>query len=469
MIKACTRQGLGAEALHLFSQMQGEAMMPDPFILASLCSASASEIAVVEGKRLHARVTGCGFERDTVLGTALVSMYGKCGFVDDARNMFDRMPKRDVFSWTAMIEAYCQDGLGKEALNLFDQMDREGIIPDRFILVSVVSACASQATLAEGREMHARIKDRGFESDIIVGNALVNMYGKCSSLQDALKVFERMTEKDLVSWNAMIAVYNQNAQHKCALELFEQMQQKGVKPDRVTFVSIFDSCASLGAVAKGREIHICIIDSEFESDVVVGTAIVNMYGKCGSPEDALQTFKKLSKQDVISWNALIAAYAQNGQGQDALQTFYQMQNEGLVPDKVTYVSLLSACSHAGLLDEACRYFGAMTKDHGVTPIAEHYNCIVDILGRVGRLHEADNLISKMSVHPTAASWLTLLGACRNQIDVERGEHAAKQLFELEPENAAPYIMLSNIYAGVDRGKDAAKVIELMRSKGIVIK
>eukprot|EP00250_Pteridium_aquilinum_P008849 c18255_g1_i1 orf=1575-3614(-) len=462
MIKACSRLGLGKEALRLFAEMQREALIPDHFIWASVVSACASQVANMEGKRLHACVAGSGTELDCVLGTAFITLYGKCGCLDEAQRAFNGMKEHDLVAWTSLIGVHLQEGKVGGALKLYDQMQREGIMPDRFLVTSILAACASQGSIDEGKEMHMNIRRSGFESDVIIGNALIDMYGKCSSVEDAEGVFRNIVKKNVVSWNALFVAFTENGKGVRALELFERMQQEGVKPDAITYVNVFSLCASLGAMTKGKMIHEGIMGTELESDIDVRASIINMYGRLCNEQDALNMFNKSPKQYVSLWNAFLAAHAHSGRGKDAIQLFRRMQSEGTLPNKFTFVCLLYACGRAGLVDEVHGFFESMTQDYGISPTLEHFNCMVYILGRAGRLSEAMNFIGKMVVEPDIESWLILLGACRNHVDVKRGRCVANHLFELIPNHAAPQVMLFHLYLAAEREADARDLLKIMR-------
>lgn len=272
------------------------------------------------------------------------------------------------------------------------------------------------------------------------------MYGKVGNLKLAQNTFDRMPERDTVSWNAMMGVCALNGQAKDAISLLDQMEQESSIPDKVTVVSMLDACASQAALIEGRRFHACIVGTGFESDIVVGTSLLNLYGRSGSLDLALQMFDKMPEQNLVAWNSMMAVYAQHGEGRAAVGLFNKMKQEGVIPNKATFVSILSACSHAGLVDEACHCFISMIQMHEILPVVDHYNCIVDLLGRAGRLHEAEVVIYHMPLNPTNASLMTLLGACRCKVDVERGERSALLGFKLDPDSAVPYVMLSNIYS-----------------------
>ncbi|KAJ7552718.1 hypothetical protein O6H91_06G066700 [Diphasiastrum complanatum] len=393
-------------------------------------------------------------------------MYAKCGCTEDARELFDNMSERDVLSWSAMIAGYAQNGLGKEALALYEQMKQEGMQPNNVTLVLLLKACASLAALEQGKQIHSEIIKRGFQSDVVVGNTLVDMYAKCGCTEDARELFDNTSERDVVSWNAMIAGYAQNGLGKDALALYEQMKQEGMQPNNVTVVFLLKACTSLAALEKGKQLHSEIIKRGFESDVVVGSTLVNMYAKCGCTEDARELFDNMSERDVVSWTGMIAGYAQNGLGKEALALFEQMQREGTKPNEVTYTSVLSACAHSGLVDQGRYFFDSMCKNHGVTPTKEHYACMVDLLGRAGCLADAELFINKMPIQPNSVVWMTLLGAARNHGHAEIGRRAFDRVVKLETKNAAPYALLSNIYAAAGKKDELAKIRNQMKEAGV---
>jgi pentatricopeptide repeat protein len=292
------------------------------------------------------------------------------------------------------------------------------------------------------------------------------MYAKCGNVNIAHKLFERMPKQDVVSWTAIIAAYSQNGHPHEALAFFNEMQVQGIKPNSITIVSVLPACAHLLALEQGKQIHGYAIRSGFESDVVVGTGLVNMYAKCGNVNIAHKLFERMPEQDVVSWNAMILAYGIHGHGEDALALFSQMQQTGTKPDHITFTAILTACSHAGLVDQGWQYFECMKSDYGLAPKLEHYACLVDLLGRAGHLDEAHDIIKKMPLEPNANVWGALLGACRIHCNIELGEQAAKHLFELEPNNAGYYVLLSNIYAEARRWEDVVKLRTMMKERGV---
>eukprot|EP01018_Ginkgo_biloba_P001986 Gb_13633 [translate_table: standard] len=371
--------------------------------------------------------------RDVSSWNIVIAGYVKCGRIEDARQLFDKMPERDAVSWSSMIAGYTRHGNCEEAMKLFSQMRRRGIKPNEFTFGSVLCASANLPLLGQGKQVHGLVIKSDFKSNVFVGSALVDMYTKCGSIDDARKQFDQMPERNSVSWNAMVAGY---AQHSCgeeALNLFRQMQGEGVKLDKFSFSTILNACASLRALERGKHVHAHVIKTGFESNVFVGSALVDMYAKCGCIDDARQVFDKICKRDLVFWTTMITGYAQNGCGKDVLEFFEQMLKLGMKPDHVTFTGVLSACSHAGLVDEGRQYFDSMVRDHCIKPTPDHYGCLIDLLGRAGCLDEAEFFIKNMPIEPDAIVWGALLSACR-------------------------------IHAG--RWGDAAKTIKMMQDRGV---
>eukprot|EP01018_Ginkgo_biloba_P019175 Gb_04167 [translate_table: standard] len=454
------------EALALFNEMQLEDLKPNSVTLMSVLAACAHVAALPIGKRIHGYIIKSGFELDVVMKTALINMYTKCGRIEIARHLFDKVCERNIAAWNVMIAGYTQSGHSNEALKLFNQMQLEEIKPDLITMVSVLPACTHSETLQKGKQIHGYIIRNGFELDDFVGISLIDMYAKCGDIEIAGQLFDKNSKRDVVSWNAMIAGCTQSGHPSKALTLFRQMLLVDVIPNLVSMVSVLPACAHLAALQQGKWIHGYIIRSGFESDIAVGTALINMYAKCGSIDDARQLFDKMSERDVVSWSAMIAGYGMHGHGEKALALFSQMRQKGIKPNHITFISVLSACSHTGLVDEGWQYFDSMIQDYFITPTVEHYACMVDLLGRSGLLVEAQNFIQKMPLEPDARVWGALLGACRIHCNFVLGEHVAERLFELEPENAGCYVLLSNIYAEAGRWDDVAKVRTMMKDRGL---
>lgn len=456
IISATAQRGHVHKVCCLFEQMQEDGVTANKVTLLTILDVCAIHGALAEGTMMHTYIMCSGLDLNIVLGTALVNLYSKCDSLEDARMVFEKLPEKDVVLWSSLMAAYTSQGHGMHVQQLFTQMKQEGVMPDKVTFVSVLDACASQADVIEGKRVHSCITLFLLESDVILATSLVNMYGKCGRLETARSVFDTMLQRNVVSWNAMLSAYSQHGKGKEACQLCNHMQHEGVVPNYVTFASLLDACASQALLAEGKGIHDLCVYYGVELHIVVTTALVNMYSKCGILEDAECVFGTMEEQNAVSWTAIISAFAQHGHGSKAFQLFNQMQEDGIRPDEVTFISILSACSHAGLLNEASHWLTIMTQ-HGITPSGKHYECLIDLLGRAGQLDKAEEVINEMPFSPTAVTWTALLASCRNQIDVDRGERIARRMFELDPENSGSYITLSNLYTAASMRDDAERV------------
>jgi pentatricopeptide repeat protein len=337
---------------------------------------------------------------------------------------------------------------------------------DHFVFATALNASASLAALEQGSQLHTHVVKVGFESDLFIKNALLDMYVKCGNLKDAQKVFDNMLDKEVISWNAMIAGYGQTGQGEKAMKLFFQMQIGGMDKDHFTYTSVLSASASLVAVEQGKLVHAHIIKTGYESNVSVGNTLVDMYAKCGSINAAHKVFENMPEKDVVSFNAIIAGYAHHGHGNEALRFFEQMQLVGMQPNDITFICILSACSHVGLVNEGCNYFNSMCRDHNIKPRMEHYACMVDLLSRAGCLYEVEEFIHEMPFKPGAVIWRTLLGACRVHGNIELGKLAAEYALELEPQDSATYVLLSNMFAAAGMWDEAENVRKLMRARKV---
>ncbi|XP_057861380.2 pentatricopeptide repeat-containing protein At2g13600-like [Cryptomeria japonica] len=466
MIAGYARNDLFEEALVLFNEMQSIGILASEFTLASVISACAKLEALKQGMEIHGKIIRCGYQSYIFVGNAVIDLYAKCGYVHKARILFDKMYHRDVVSWNTMIVGYTQNGQTEEALKLFREMKLVGMEPDVNTLSNVLSACSSLEALEHGMEIHEEIIRMGFHRDVSLSSALVGMYAKCGSIEKAFDVFDRMLHRNAISWTAMIAGCTQNGHDMEAIELFREMKWVGVEPDSKAFVSVLPACANVGSLQLGREIHGKIVRNGLNMDVFVECALLDMYAKCGSIEKAYNLFENMQLRNIVSWTAMIAGYAMHGYGKEAIQLFEQMRHSSLKPNDVTLICLLSACCRSGLVDEGWQYFNSMSENYQIIPSIDHYGCLVDLLARAGHLYEAQMVINKIPITPDATMWASLLGACRIYDNVQLGEHAAEQLFKLDTKGAAPYVLLSNMYAGTSRWDGIERVRNMMKDKRI---
>ncbi|KAJ7528258.1 hypothetical protein O6H91_16G091900 [Diphasiastrum complanatum] len=387
LIQAFAQYGRSKEALELFEQMQQEGLKPNKITFLNCLSACATPMELSKARQLHALILADGLELDTVLGTALLSMYGRCGSIKDAQEVFENLPEQDVATWTAIIGVYAQNNCGESALKLFKQMIEEGVQPNKVTFVSLLNACNSPDALAYGRKIHSLISKNGLESDIHVGTALVKMYALCGNLEDACLMFSNMNGKDVVAWNTMISAYVQYGLNNLALKVFDQMHQGGIKPNRLTFVSTLKACGGSAVLEHGEHIHACIIKYGLQSDSLVENSLIDMYSKCGNLMKAHQIFDKMSSKDVITWNTLIAAYAQHGYGRTALRLFAEMEQVCATPDEYTFVSILDVCASLGLLTEG-KLIHARVVGYGFDRHVVVCNALINMYGKCGSIEEA---------------------------------------------------------------------------------
>ncbi|GAB4832888.1 hypothetical protein Ancab_006906 [Ancistrocladus abbreviatus] len=463
ILKACAKLGAIDGGKQIHGQVLKLGLDSDAFVHTSLINMYAQI-----GELGYARLV---FEksslRDAVSFTALITGYASRGLLDDARVLFDEIPVRDVVSWNAMIAGYGQSGRFEESLAFFQEMQRAEVTPNQSTLLSVLSACAQSASLELGNRVRSWIEENGLAENLQIANALIDMYSKCGDLNSAWSLFETMAQRDLISWNVMIGGYVHNSQYKEALSLFRHMQQLRIKPNEVTFISILPACAHLGALDFGKWIH-AYIDKNFCSleNSSLSTSLIDMYAKCGDIEAAKQVFDSLITKNLASWNAMISGLAMHGSANDALDLFSKMVGDGIQPDEITFVGVLSACSHGGLVEHGREYFSYMIHDHNISPKLQHYGCMIDLFGRAGMFDEAETLVASMEVEPDGAIWGSLLSACRAHKKVELAEHLAPYLFELEPDNTGTYVLMSNIYAGAGRWDDVARIRTKLNDKGM---
>ncbi|KAG0606205.1 hypothetical protein M758_9G122200 [Ceratodon purpureus] len=468
MIAGFAQHGRMEEAFRFFDNMIKSGIEPNRVTFMSILGACASPSALRNGRQIHDHIIKAGYGSDPRVRTALLSMYAKCGSLEDARAVFEKIPKQNVVSWNAMITAYVQHEQYDNALATFQAMLKEGVKPNNSTFTSILNACKSPNALDLGKWVHSLIvkADSGF--DLHISNALVSMFVRCGDILSAENIFNNMLKRDLVSWNTIITGFVQHGQSQVAFGYFKRMVQEGMKPNKITFIGMLNACASPDALPEGRRLHALITEAGCDNDVLVGTGLISMYTKCGSIEDAWNTFQKLPEKNVYSWTAMITGYAQHGRGKEALELFSQMQQEGVKPDWVTFVGALSACAHAGLITEGLHHFNSM-KDYNIEPTMEHYGCVVDMFGRAGLLNEAVEFMDQMKVAPDSRLWGALLGACQVHGNVELAERAAQKKFELDPTDNGVYVILSNIYASAGMWDEVAKMRNVMQDRGVVKK
>ncbi|XP_031251171.1 pentatricopeptide repeat-containing protein At2g01510, mitochondrial [Pistacia vera] len=419
-------------------------------------------------KQIHALILTTGLSIKNALITQLLTNLTLLGDMIYARKLFDEMHKPRTFLWNTLIKGYVKNDIPIEAVSVYSQMHCLNIIPDRFTYPFVVKACGDLIDMWAGLAVHGHVVKHGLEFVAVVRTELVIMYVKFGEVGLGEFLFESMIERDLVAWNALISSCVQMGQASKGLALFRRMREVGIKPDAVSIVSALSACGQLGCLEIGEEIYEFAAKEGIECNVIVENARLDMYVKCGSVELAMALFEEMMHRNVVSWSTMIVGYAMNGESEKALALFTRMQSEGLRPNYVSYLGVLSACSHAGLVREGRVYFDVMARSNNknIQPRKEHYACMVDLFGRSGHLEEAYNFIKSMPMEPDSGVWGALLGACAIHNNVKLGQHVADLLFEVAPDIASYYVLLSNMYAAAGRWDCVGKVRLRMRKKGI---
>ncbi|XAR65244.1 hypothetical protein NMG60_11009296 [Bertholletia excelsa] len=466
MIVGYVQNDYAEEGIVLFSQMKDDQVEGNQYTFGSVVTACSKLGALHQGKWVHGYLIKRGIDLNSFLITALVDLYVKCGAVRDARSVFDMFHTIDLVSWTAMIVRYTQNGYPDEALKLFTDKKWMGILPNTITIASVLSACAQLANLKLGRLVHCLGIKLGLHDHTVI-NALIDMYAKNHMIADAHNLFETVSDKNLIAWNSIISGYSQNGSSYEALKLFHNMRTEHLLPDEVSIVTVLSACASLGALLVGASLHAYSIkEGLLSSNVYVGTALVNLYAKCGNAESARNVFDRMREKNRITWATMIGGYGIQGDLGGAISLFDNMLKENLEPNDIIFTTILSACSHAGMVGEGLKYFNSMCKQYNFIPSKEQYVCVVDLLARAGRLEDAWNFIETFPIELDVSLFGAFLHGCNLHSRFDLAEVATKKMLELHPDEACYYILLSNMYASGGRWSKANQVRELMMKSGL---
>ncbi|KAK2654034.1 hypothetical protein Ddye_013890 [Dipteronia dyeriana] len=433
MIRSYANNHLFPDALLVFKTMSNCGFEPDNYTYPCLLKACSGLNSLWDGLQIHGAVVIVGLDSNLFIGNGLVSMYGKCGCLVEARRVLDEMPSRDVVSWNSMVAGYAQSGRFDDALEICREMKSLRLKPDAGTMASLLPAVTNTST-----ENVSYVKE----------------------------MFSNLAKRNLVSWNVMIAVYVNSSMPTKAVDLYSQMDVQGIEPDAISVASVLPACGDLSALLLGRQIHQYVERKKLRPNLLLENALIDMYAKCGSLAEARTVFDDMKFRDVVSWTSMISAYGMSGKGCDAVALFSKMQNSGLCPDSIAFVSVLSACSHSGLLEEGRYNFKLMTERYKIIPRIEHFACLVDLLGRAGKVEEAYSVIRQMPMEPNERVWGALLGACHVYSNMDIGLLAADRLFQLAPEQSGYYVLLSNIYAKAGRWDDVTTIRSIMKRKGL---
>ncbi|XP_045827370.1 putative pentatricopeptide repeat-containing protein At5g13230, mitochondrial [Trifolium pratense] len=454
------------ESLQLFNQMRIFGYMPNNFTISGALKSCLGLEAFDVGKSVHGCALKTSYDHDLYVGIALLELYAKSREIDDAKRLFEEMPKNDLIPWSLMIARYAQSDRSEEALELFFRMRQTSVVPNNFTFASVLQACASLALLNLGKQIHSCVLKFGLNSNVFVSNAIMDVYAKCGEIEISMKLFEELPDRNDVTWNTIIVGYVQLGDGERAMNLFTYMLEHDIQPTEVTYSSVLRACASLAALEPGLQIHSLTIKTTYNKDTVVANSLIDMYAKCGRINDARLTFDKMNKRDEVSWNAMICGYSMHGISMEALNLFDMMQHTDCKPNKLTFVGVLSACSNAGLLHEGQTHFESMSRDYDTKPCIEHYTCMVWLLGRLGQFDEAMKLIGEIPFQPSVMVWRALLGACVIHKNVDLGSVCAQHVLEMEPHDDATHVLLSNMYATAGRWDSVAFVRRNMQKKKV---
>lgn len=442
--------------------------MPPPTAgrLSALIRRCAAGGALSPGAQLHAQGLVGGLLPDATLDTDFVLLYSRCGALHRARQVFDGMSFPSMHAYNVLLAASPPGA----AVELISRLLASGLRPDRYSIPAVVRACAELRDTLLGAVFHGFALRLGLLANVVVSGALLDMYAKTGMLGDAARVFDEMPERDAVVWNCMVTGYARAGSSEETLKLFRKAQIESVDMarDLRAVPNVLNVCANEGQLMKGREIHGRMVRCfAFDSDIAVGNALVDMYAKCGQVDGVQAVFASMKERNVVSWSTLISCYGVHGMGKEALRIYEEMVSRGVKPNCITFISILSSCSHSGLVSDGRRIFESMSKVHAVEPTADHYACMVDLLGRAGAIEEAVGIIRNMPMEPGASLWGALLSACAIHNNVDVGEVAAYKLFELEEGNASNYVTLCGIYDAIGRSDSVAGIRSRMRELGMV--
>ncbi|KDP40325.1 hypothetical protein JCGZ_02323 [Jatropha curcas] len=400
------------------------------------------------------------------INTAISNMYVKCGWLDGAELVFNHMTERNAVTWTGLMVGYTKAEKKKDALALFAKIMGEGVALDEYVFSITLKACAGLEDLNFGRQIHGHVVKIGLESEVSVGTPLVDFYSKCASFESASKVFERIGEPNDVSWSSLITGYCQIGEFEESLKIFESLRSKNEHLNCFTYTSIFQACSALADFNTGTQVHADAIKRSLIAQQHGESAMITMYSRCGRLDYANLAFESIAEPDAVAWTAIIAGYAYQGNATEALKLFRRMQDSEVRPNAITFIAVLTACSHSGLVDEGKQYLDLMSSKYGVAPTIDHYNCMIDIYSRAGYLQEANELIMNMPFDPDAMSWKCLLGGCWTHRNLELGKIAAENLLQLDPEDTAGYVIMFNLHASFGKWKEAANVRRIMTERNL---
>lgn len=464
MINCYIQNGHLAKGLKVLKEMYFNGFILKAELIASIISVCARTRKFRLGREIHGLVVvDDRIEESVFMSTALVDLYMRCHESLMALHVFYHMEVKNEVSWTAMISGCIANHSYEMAMDCFREMQVEGLKPNQVTVLAILPACAELGDIEHGKEIHAYTFRHGFESDRHCSAALIHMYCKHGkALRPAKLIFERVSVKDVVMWSLIIGSYSQCGDSVKALKLFSQMRAEGFEPNSVTLLAVISACTSLSSLHIGCGVHSYVFTSGLNSDIFIGNALINMYAKCGCLKDSHEIFKEMPSRDYVSWSTMIESYGLHGRGDKALQIFLVMQERGIEPDAIAFLSVLSACNHAGLVEEGKKIFKHMIEDNKIHLTLEHYACYINLLGRFGKLEDACEVVRSMPMKPSSRIWSSLVTACKVHGRLEKAESLALHLVRTEPENAANYTLLSMVHAEAGNWLGVEEVRRVMR-------
>ncbi|TXG54556.1 hypothetical protein EZV62_019812 [Acer yangbiense] len=450
--------------------------------------------------KIHAQLIKTGLVKDPIAASRVLAFSASpAGDINYAYLVFTQIQNPNLFIWNTIIRGFSQSSTPQVAMSLFiDMLVTSSVEPQRLTYPSVFKAYAHLGMARFGAQLHGRVIKLGLQFDQFIRNTIIYMYANCGFLSEARlvfdhedmefdlvawnsmimglakcgeidqsrKLFDKMVFRNTISWNSMISGYVRNGYFKEALELFGKMQEQNIRPSEFTMVSLLNACARLGAIRQGEWLHAFLSKNNFDLNSIVVTAIIDMYCKCGCPANALRVFESVPKKGLSCWNSMILGLALNSYENEAIELFSELESSNLKPDYVSFIGVLTACSHSGMVDKAKDYFRLMTETYKIEPSIKHYSCMVDVLGRAGLLEEAEELVRRMPWKPDAIIWGSLLSACRKHGNVDLAKQAAKRIMELDKNESCSYVLMSNLYAASHRFEEAMEERLLMKEKKI---
>ncbi|XP_009774337.1 pentatricopeptide repeat-containing protein At2g27610-like [Nicotiana tabacum] len=455
-------------AVAMFLEMLREGISPTPSSVSAVLVGCTQLEACELGAQLHALIWKAGFALNLVVDTVLIDMYSKCLDLETSRRVFDQMPERNVITWTSMITGYAQKQCPFQALTLFKEMLKLGIRPNYVTYSSLLNSFSCPDYLVHCEQVHCHVIQQGFNTNHYLVVTLLSVYSECScSLEDFQKLCSDTMKWDEISWNAVIAGFSNLAVGGQAFACFARMRRAGFTADHYTFASILKAIGNISGLGEGMQTHCLALKTGYTFEVFIQNGLLSMYTRCGRLEEAERIFSSMEERDLISWNSLLTGCAHHGYGRDVMVMFEEMRRCGIKPDLTTFLAVLSACRHAGLLDEGIKYFDLMKNDNSLPPPKlEHYACIVDLYGRAGHLLEAEAFINNMPIEPGPSVFKSLLSACQLHGNKELAIISSKKLVELCPNDPATYILLANVLASEGNWNDAEGQRKLMLDRGL---